>query len=81
MNIQEMRLTKDYGEAVEKIKAYPIWFEFTLNYADIPKAKGNALKVITGDCIKMGILESISFGLDLCGNCTEETYRRIEPAE
>ena len=81
MNIQEMRQTKDYMEAVEKIKAYPIGFVFTLKYSEIPKKKGNALKVITSDCIKMGIIESISFDLDLCGNCTAETYRRIEKAE
>ena len=81
MNIQEMRQTKDYREAVEKIKAYPIGFEFALNYSKIPNEKGNALKVITNDCIKMGIIESISFGLDLCGNCTDETFRRIENAE
>ena len=81
MNIQEMRQTKDYREAVKKIKAFPIGFEFTLNYSKIPMGKRNALKVITSDCAKMGIIESISFGLDLCGNCTDETFRRIEKVE
>ena len=77
MTVKEMRQTKDYREAVEKIKGYSIGFEFTLKYAEIPKKKGNALKVITSDCIEMGILETISIGLDIQGNVVEETYRRI----
>lgn len=77
MTKQELRETKDYKEAVEKIKGYSIGFEFTLNYASIPKAKGNALKIITRDCIDAGILESIAIGIDLEGNFCDETYRRI----
>lgn len=77
MTHAELRETKDYKEAVEKIKGYRQGFEFTLDYTKIPKAKGNALKVITSDCIKMGILESISMGLDIEGNFVEETFRRL----
>ena len=77
MTKQELRKTKDYKEAVEKIKTYRKGFEFTLNYASIPKAKGNALKIITKDCIDAGIIESISIGLDIEGNFVEETYRRL----
>lgn len=77
MTKQELRETKEYKEAVEKIKGYSIGFEFTLNYAVIPKAKGNALRIITKDLIDEGILESISIGLDLQGSFCDETYRRI----
>lgn len=77
MTKQELRETKDYKEAVEKIKGYKKGFEFTLNYGSIPKAKGNALKIITKDCIDAGILESISIGLDIEGNFVDETYRRL----
>lgn len=77
MTKQELRETKDYKEAVEKIKAYRKGFEFTLNYASIPKAKGKALKIITKDCIDAGIIESISIGLDIEGNFVDETYRRL----
>ena len=77
MTVQEMRETKDYKEAIEKIKSYSIGFEFTLNYAAIPKAKGNALRIITKDMIEAGILESIAIGVDLQGNFCDETYRRI----
>lgn len=77
MTKAELRETKDYKEAVEKIKGYPQGFTFTLDYTKIPKAKANALNVITDDCIKMGILESTQFGLDLEGNFTDETFRRL----
>lgn len=77
MTLQELRQTEEYKKAVDKIKGYRKGFEFTLNYGKIPKAKGNALKIITRDCIENGILESISFGLDLQGNFVDETYRRL----
>ena len=77
MKVQELRQTKDYKEAIKKIKGYKKGFEFTLNYGTIPKAKGNALKIITKDCIENGILEIISIGLDLQGNFVDETYRRL----
>ena len=77
MTKQELRETNNYKEAVEKIKAYRKGFEFTLNYASIPKAKGNALRIITKDCIDAGIIESISIGLDIEGNFVDETYRML----
>ena len=77
MTIQELRSSKDYIEAVEKIKGYPIGFEFTLNYSEIPKAKGNALKIITEDLIDDGILKSVAIGIDVQGNLCNETYKRI----
>ena len=77
MTKQELRETKDYKEAIEKIKAYRKGFEFTLDYASIPKAKGNALRIITKDCIDAGIIESIAIGVDLQGNFCDETYRRL----
>ena len=77
MTVQEMRKTNDYKEAVNKIKGYSKGFEFTLDYSNIPKAKGNALKIITNDCIKAGIIESISIGLTLQGEPVDETFRRL----
>lgn len=52
MTVQEFRETDGYKEAFDKIKGYPRGFKFTLDYTKIPKAKGNALKIITRDCIK-----------------------------
>ena len=77
MNKTELRKTEDYKNAMEKIKNYPEGFIFSLKYGEIPKAKGNALKVITQDCIAKGILESVSIGLNIYGEFVEEEYRRL----
>lgn len=77
MSKSEFKNSKEYREMVDRIKGYPIGFTFSLNYGEIPEKKGNALKIITKDCIDMGILESISVGLDIQGNFVEEQYKRI----
>lgn len=73
----EFKKSKEYIDSLEKIKNYSTGFVFTISYGKIPKKKGNALKIITRDCIDIGILESIGIGLDIHGNFVEETYRRI----
>ena len=77
MTAQELRNTKDYKDAVAKIEGYTKGFTFTLDYAKIPKPKANALKIITRDCIKNGIIESVQFGLNFDGNTVDETFRRL----
>ena len=77
MTIQELRQTKDYAEAMSKIKKYPKDFTFTLNYSAIPKWKVSALKIIMQDCIDNGIIESVSIGLALNDEQTDETFRRL----
>ena len=77
MSKSEFKKSKEYREMIDKIKGYPIGFKFTLKYGEIPEKKGNALKIITSDCIDMGILESISIGLDIQGNFVEKQYNRI----
>ena len=77
MSQSEFRKSKEYQDMIDKIKGYPKGFKFTLKYGEIPMKKGNALKIITRDCIDMGILESISIGLDIQGNFVEEEYKRI----
>ena len=77
MTIQELRQTKDYAEAMSKIKKYPKDFTFTLNYSVIPKGKANALRIIMQDCIDDGIVESVSIGLALSGEQTDETFKRL----
>lgn len=77
MTKSEFRQSKEYREMMDKIKGYTKGFTFTLNYGEIPKAKGNALRILTEDAIKEGILESVSIGLTLQGNPVDETYRRL----
>ena len=77
MTVTQFRKSKEYAEMVDKIKSYPKGFRFTLNYGVIPKTKGNALEIVTRDCIDNGILESISIGLNIHGDFVDETYRRL----
>lgn len=77
MTKAEFLKSKEYIECMEKIKNYPKGFMFSLKYGQIPKAKGNALRIITEDCIKQGILETVSFGLNIHGECVEEEYKRL----
>ena len=77
MTVQELRKTKDYQDAVDKIKGYPNGFTFTLDYTKIPKAKANALKIILNDCINNKIIDSVSIGLSLGGEITDETFVRV----
>lgn len=77
MTKSEFIQSKEYAEMMNKIRNYTKGFEFMLKYGDIPKAKGNALRIVTEDSIKEGILESIAIGLTLQGEPVEETYRRL----
>lgn len=75
MTITEFRESDEYAKMLKKVKGYPKGFEFTLSYQiSAPKRKG--LQIFANDCITMGLLESISFGLDIHGNCVEEKFRR-----
>ena len=77
MTVAELRQHPEYKKAVAKIEGYRKGFRFTMNYANIPKAKANALKIILNDCEKSGIIESVSIGLSLEGNVTDETFVKI----
>ena len=59
MTTNELRETKDYKQAVEKITNYPKGFTFTIQYVLMPQAKRNALKIIIGDCIENGLIEKL----------------------
>ena len=77
MTKEEFRKSKDYAESMQKIENYYKGFTFTLKYGEIPKAKANALKILTQDAIDRGILECISIGLSINGDVVEEKYRRL----
>lgn len=77
MTVQELRSHEEYKLAFQKINSYKPGFEFTLNFARIPKPQGNALKIIMRDAIEQGLLESVQIGLALDGTITDETFRKI----
>lgn len=76
MTKAELRAHPEYTFCMDRIKGYRPGFRFTMRYAYIPEAKANALKVVCNDAIDAGYLESVSIGLDINGNFTEETYER-----
>ena len=76
MTITELRNHPEYTVCFDRIKSYRPGFTFTLNYEQIPRAKGNALKIIMQDAIEQGLLESVAIGLALDGTMTDETFRK-----
>ena len=77
MTVEHLRKSEEYFKAIAKIRKYSKDFQFTLYYSEIPKAKANALKMLMNDCIKCGLVESISIGVSLQGDIVDETFRRL----
>lgn len=77
MTITEVRQSKEYTKCINKIKEYKKGFQFTLYAERIPKPQWNALMIVLDDCVESGLLENISFRIDLDMNVTEKTYKRI----
>lgn len=76
MTFSEFRKSAEYAKCKKRIENYPKGFRFTLHINEIPAAKMRALRVLTDDCIKEGILESVSIGLDIHGEIVDETFER-----
>lgn len=77
MTREELRNHEEYSICMKKIRGYRKGFEFTLNYAAIPRPQANALKIVMADAIEMGLIESIAIGVALDGTHTDETYRKL----
>ena len=77
MTVTELRNHEEYQKCLDKVKSYKKGFKFTLNWTEIPKAKANALRQTMTDFIEMGLLEHMSFTLNLDGETTSETYRKL----
>ena len=77
MTITELKQHPGYQDAMKKVKNYSKGFRFTLNYDQIPHAKGNALKILMRECIDLGIIKSVQIGLDLDDNIVSETFCRL----
>lgn len=77
MTAYELREHPEYKQAMQKITSYRKGFEFTINWARIPRPQANALKIIMRDAIDAGLLEPIATGFNLDLDETEATYRRL----
>ena len=62
---------------MEKIKGYSKGFEFTWPYYKMTEGQKDAVHIITNDCIKKRIIDSIAIGLRLDGTITEETFVKL----
>lgn len=77
MNVQQFRESKEYADACKKINAYHKGFEFTIPYYKMTQGQRNAMDVVTTDCTKQGLIQSVSVGVSLEGEFTEETFVRL----
>lgn len=79
MKKQEWRTHEEYKKAWAKIENYPKGFKWTMKWYEIPKGKANALRIVLSDCLKAGLIESVSidYGIDNGLVETEETFVRI----
>lgn len=77
MKRKEFKESKEYEDAVKKINGYSKGFNFTIPYYKMTQGQKNAMHIITSDCVKGKIIDSVSFGLNLAGEITEETFVRL----
>lgn len=77
MNKKEFRNHETYKECVNRIKAYKSGFTFTIPYYKMTTGQKNGMLIVIRDCMKNGLIQSVSFSLDLQGNTTEETFKRL----
>ena len=68
---------EEFRELVEKIKGYSKGFRFTIPYYKMTTGQKHAIHVVTNDCIKEKIIESVSIGVSLEGKITEETFVKL----
>lgn len=77
MTEKQFRNSQEYENSIKKIRNYPKGFKFTLPYYKMTQGQKNAMDIITNDCIKEKIIESVSIDLSLSGEITEETFVRL----
>lgn len=77
MTAKGFRNSQEYENTVSKIKGYSKSFKFILPYYKMTQCQKNAIDIIANDCIKEKIIESVSIGLSLSGEVTEEIFVRL----
>lgn len=78
MTKKQFRNSKEYENSIKKIKNYHKGFKFTLPYYKMTQGQKNAMNIITNDSIEEKLIESVSIGLSLSGEVTEETFVRLQ---
>lgn len=66
----------EYKKCMDKIEGYRPGFEFTMDWTQIPRAKGNALRIILLDAVRAGYLDVVALYPGLDGEVERATYRR-----
>lgn len=77
MTTTELRQSKEYRICMDKIRSYKTGFEFTIPFDRMSAGQANAMHRILRDAYDEGLIESVSFVLNLEGECIEETWRRL----
>ena len=77
MTKKEFRESKEYADMMKKVKSYPAGFEFSIPYYQMRQGQKNAMYVFTQDCIKAGLLQSMSMDVALLGEITSEKFKKI----
>ena len=77
MTREELRKEPGYIEAHQKIANYTKGFEFTVYLSKMPTPKRRAMEYLLEDCRKEKLIDCISIGQALSGECTEETWVRL----
>lgn len=77
MTKTEFRNSAIYKKYMERIKGYSKGYNFTIPYYKMTRPQINAINVILNDAVKAKIIDSMSFGINLEGEITEETYMRL----
>lgn len=77
MKKSEFLQSKEYNDMMGKIRSYSKGFIFTIPFYQMNKAQKNGMNIVLRNAIKEGLIESVSFGLSLEGDITEETYKKL----
>lgn len=77
MTTTELRQSEEYRICMDKIRRYKTGFEFTVPVYRMSAGQANAMHRILRDAYEEGLIESVSFDLNLECECTEEKWRRL----
>lgn len=77
MTKEEFMKSKEYTEMKCKIKNRRKGSTFTIPYYEMTEGQKNGMDILMTDCEKEGLLTCISIGLDVHGNISDKTFKRV----